>query len=91
MRAQRGLSFSERAPNQSSSSAEPALTLQEREIVRLVSEGYDTKDIARCLLTSERAVENGLNRIYKKVGVSDRLGLALYAVYLMQMNWKTVE
>jgi DNA-binding NarL/FixJ family response regulator len=54
------------------------LTKKEREIVSLICHGYRNKEIAQKLDISEQTVKSHCNRIFKKVGVSDRLQLALY-------------
>lgn len=54
------------------------LTGKEREIVSLICQGYRNKEVAQKLNISEQTVKSHCNRIYKKVGVSDRLQLALY-------------
>jgi DNA-binding NarL/FixJ family response regulator len=54
------------------------LTKREREIVSLICLGYRNKEIARKLEISEQTVKSHCNRIYKKVGVTDRLQLVLY-------------
>jgi DNA-binding NarL/FixJ family response regulator len=54
------------------------LTKKEREIVALICHGYRNKEIAQKLDISEQTVKSHCNRIFKKVGVSDRLQLALY-------------
>jgi len=54
------------------------LTNKEKEIVSLICQGYRNKEIAQKLNISEQTVKSHCNRIYKKVGVSDRLQLALY-------------
>lgn len=56
----------------------PALTKRESEVVKLVCKGFRNKEIMGMLSISEQAVKSHLNRIYKKVGVSDRLQLALH-------------
>lgn len=54
-------------------------TRKEREIVSLIcQQGCRNKEIAQKLNISEQTVKSHCNRIYKKVGVSDRLQLALY-------------
>jgi DNA-binding NarL/FixJ family response regulator len=58
------------------------LTCKEREVVSLICQGYRNKEIASKLTISEQTVKSHCNRIYKKVGISDRLQLALY-VYKM--------
>lgn len=54
------------------------LTKKEREIVSLICHGFRNKEIAQKLDISEQTVKSHCNRIFKKVGVSDRLQLALY-------------
>jgi DNA-binding NarL/FixJ family response regulator len=54
------------------------LTKKEKEIVALICSGYRNKEIAQKLDISEQTVKSHCNRIFKKVGVSDRLQLALY-------------
>jgi len=54
------------------------LTKKEREIVSLICHGCRNKEIAQQLDISEQTVKSHCNRIFKKVGVSDRLQLALY-------------
>jgi len=54
------------------------LTKKEKEIVDLICHGYRNKEIAQKLDISEQTVKSHCNRIFKKVGVSDRLQLALY-------------
>jgi len=54
------------------------LTKKEKEIVALICHGYRNKEIAQQLDISEQTVKSHCNRIFKKVGVSDRLQLALY-------------
>lgn len=55
------------------------LSEREREIVSLICQGYRNKEIAQKLKISEQTVKSHCNRIYEKVGVSDRLQLALYS------------
>jgi DNA-binding NarL/FixJ family response regulator len=57
------------------------LTPREGEIVGLVTQGLRNKDIAGKLSISEQTVKNHLQNIYDKLGVSDRLELALYAIH----------
>lgn len=54
------------------------LTKKEKEIVDLICHGYRNKEIARRLAITERTVKSHCNRIFKKMGVSDRLQLALH-------------
>lgn len=57
------------------------LTPREAEIVTLVTQGFRNKEIAEKLAISEQTVKNHLQNIYDKLGVSDRLELALYALH----------
>jgi two-component system, NarL family, nitrate/nitrite response regulator NarL len=59
----------------------PTLTTREREIVQYVSQGYKNKKMAEKMFISEQTVRNHLHNIFDKVGVSDRLELALYAIH----------
>lgn len=54
------------------------LTVKEREIMSAVCRGLRNKEIGRQLGISEQTVKMHCNRIYKKLGVTDRLQLALY-------------
>jgi DNA-binding NarL/FixJ family response regulator len=58
---------------------EPRLTPRELEIVRLVGEGLRNDAIARRLDVREKTVRNHLTVIFDKLGVQDRLHLAIYA------------
>ncbi len=55
------------------------LAKREKEIVSHICQGYRNKEIARKLRISEQTVKSHCHRIYKKLGVSDRLQLALYS------------
>lgn len=54
------------------------LTKKEEEIMSLICQGFRNKEIAQKLNISEQTVKSHCNRIYKKVGVSDRVQLVLY-------------
>lgn len=56
------------------------LTKREEEVVRLLAEGLQNRDIARELKLSEHTVKNYLFHIFDKLGVSSRVELVLYAV-----------
>ena len=57
------------------------LSQREREIVSLVAQGYKNKEMAEKMFISEQTVKNHLHNIFDKLGVSDRLELALYAIH----------
>jgi DNA-binding NarL/FixJ family response regulator len=56
------------------------LTKREEGVVQLVAEGLTNRDISRQLNLSENTVRNYIFRIFNKVGTSNRLELALYAI-----------
>ena len=57
------------------------LSAREREIVALVAQGYKNKEMAEKMFISEQTVKNHLHNIFDKLGVCDRLELALYAIH----------
>src|SRR5260370_6534117 len=57
------------------------LTKCQLEVVQLVAQGYKNKEIAEQTSTSGQTVKSHLHNIYKKLGASDRLELALYAIH----------
>ena len=57
------------------------LTPREEQVVALVAEGMSNRDIARELNLTEQTIKKYLFRIFDKLGVSDRLELALYAIH----------
>lgn len=56
------------------------LTKREEELVQLVAEGLNNRDISRRLSVREHTVRNYLFRIFNKLGTSSRLELALYVM-----------
>lgn len=56
------------------------LTPREQSVVRLVVQGMVNREIADTLHLSEHTIKNYLFRIFDKLGVSNRVELALYAV-----------
>jgi len=59
----------------------PLLSDREKEVVQLVVEGFRNRVIGEKLSISEQTVKNHLHNIFDKLGVSDRLELALYAIH----------
>ena len=57
------------------------LSDREKEIVQLVTQGFRNREIGEKLFISEQTVKNHLHNIFDKLGVSDRLELALYAIH----------
>jgi DNA-binding NarL/FixJ family response regulator len=56
------------------------LTRREEGVVQLMAEGLTNRDISQQLNLSVHTVRNYLFRIFNKVGTSNRLELALYAI-----------
>ena len=56
------------------------LTQREREVVCMVAEGMNNRDISVKMGVSEHTVRNYIFRIFEKVGVSNRVELVLYAL-----------
>lgn len=56
------------------------LTPRELEIVKLVAEGYTTKEIAEALVISEKTVERHRANVLEKLGMRDRVALTRYAI-----------
>jgi len=57
------------------------LSEKELRIVAAVVRGYKNREIAMQLSTSEQVVKNALRMIFDKIGVSDRLELALFVLH----------
>src|SRR4029078_10826734 len=62
------------------------LTPKELRIVALIVQGYKNKDIATPLGTTEQVIKNYLRNVYDKIGVSDRLELALFTIHHRILN-----
>jgi DNA-binding NarL/FixJ family response regulator len=66
-----------RVPVATSRSSGPhGLSGRESEVAALVTEGYTNHQIAERLFISNRTVETHLSRIFAKLGVSSRVGVA---------------
>lgn len=57
------------------------LSPKEIQIIAGVTQGLRNKDIAQEIATTEQVVKNYLRKVYDKLGVSDRLELALYCMH----------
>jgi len=62
------------------SSEETGLTARELDVVKLVAQGYDNKEIAAELYLAEGTVRNQISKILEKLELKDRTQLAVYAV-----------
>ena len=56
------------------------LTERELEVLRLVSQGRSTRDVAELLVLSPKTVDHHIQHIYDKIGVSTRVGATLFAM-----------
>lgn len=56
-----------------------ALTRREYEVLTLVAEGMNNREIAERLFISEKTVKNHVSNIFKKISVSDRIQAAIFA------------
>jgi DNA-binding NarL/FixJ family response regulator len=59
---------------------EAPLTPREEEVVKLVAEGYSSKEIAGALVISEKTVERHRANILDKLGMRGRVDLTRYAI-----------
>lgn len=55
------------------------ITKRERNIIKLISEGYSNEEIAKQLVISKNTVKNHVSNIIKKLAVNDRTQIALLA------------
>ena len=62
------------------------LSAKELRIVALIVQGYKNKEIASQLGTTEQVIKNYLRNVYDKIGVSDRLELALFTIHHRILN-----
>jgi DNA-binding NarL/FixJ family response regulator len=64
-------------------SPRPKARLSDKEliIISCVTQGMRNKEIAHEIGTTEQVVKNYLRKVYDKLGVSDRLELALYCIH----------
>jgi DNA-binding NarL/FixJ family response regulator len=67
------------------------LTKREDDVVRLVAEGLQNREIANELKLSEHTVKNYLFRIFDKLGVSSRVELVLYAVSTTKRSQTNID
>lgn len=72
-----------RSQSTMASAPRPKNRLSDKEmlIVSCVAQGMRNKEIAREVGTTEQVIKNYLRKVYDKLGVSDRLELALYCIH----------
>jgi DNA-binding NarL/FixJ family response regulator len=66
-------------PNRQPASVADQLSLREREVLALASQGLANKQIGRTLGIAERTVKVHLGNVFRRIGVSDRTSAALWA------------
>ncbi|MBM4425555.1 MAG: response regulator transcription factor [Chloroflexi bacterium] len=59
--------------------AVPQLTRRQRELLRLLTQGYDNRKIAQAMDLSVKTVENHLTTLYRALGVESRLAATTFA------------
>jgi len=59
----------------------PKITKKEMAIISCITRGMRNKEIAYQIGTTEQVIKNYLRKVYDKLGVSDRLELALYCLH----------
>jgi DNA-binding NarL/FixJ family response regulator len=60
---------------------QPKLSKKELSIISCITRGMRNKEIAYQIGTTEQVIKNYLRKVYDKLGVSDRLELALYCLH----------
>jgi DNA-binding NarL/FixJ family response regulator len=61
--------------------SQPKLSQKELAIIGCITRGMRNKEIAYQIGTTEQVIKNYLRKVYDKLGVSDRLELALYCMH----------
>lgn len=57
-----------------------AFTSRERDVLKLIAQGNDNKEIAEILFLAEGTVRNQISKLLEKLSLKDRTQLAVYAV-----------
>lgn len=68
---------------------QPRLSEKELAIIACITRGMRNKEIAYQIGTTEQVVKNYLRKVYDKLGVSDRLELALYCLHHQILKQET--
>jgi DNA-binding NarL/FixJ family response regulator len=68
---------------------QPKLSEKELAIIACITRGMRNKEIAYQIGTTEQVVKNYLRKVYDKLGVSDRLELALYCLHHQVLKQET--
>lgn len=70
---------------------QPKLSKKELAIISCITRGMRNKEIAYQIGTTEQVIKNYLRKVYDKLGVSDRLELALYCLHHELLKQYTQE
>ena len=62
------------------------LTTSEQRLIRATMRGGTNRDVADRLGVREQTVKNRLSRLYRKLGVRNRLELAMYSVQRLHLD-----
>jgi DNA-binding NarL/FixJ family response regulator len=73
--------YRSQAANLTNPRSQPRLSEKELSIISCITRGMRNKEIAYQIGTTEQVIKNYLRKIYDKLGVSDRLELALYCLH----------
>jgi len=67
------------------------LSQRERQIITLVGQGFRNAEIAASIFVSEATVRNSLGTIFRKLGISNRVYLMIYAIQEGFVNLPTSD
>ncbi|MTI68806.1 MAG: response regulator transcription factor [Firmicutes bacterium] len=71
--------YSTKEDNKKEKTKKDLLTRREYEVIGLIAEGMNNREIAEKLFISEKTVKNHVSNIFKKIQVSDRVQAAIFA------------
>ncbi len=71
--------------------SQPKLSKKELAIIGCITRGMRNKEIAYQIGTTEQVIKNYLRKVYDKLGVSDRLELALYCLHHQLLKKYNIE
>ena len=71
--------------------SQPKLSKKELAIISCITRGMRNKEIAYQVGTTEQVIKNYLRKVYDKLGVSDRLELALYCLHHQLLKKYTAD
>ena len=83
--------YRSQATNLTGPRVQPKLSKKELAIISCITRGMRNKEIAYQIGTTEQVIKNYLRKVYDKLGVSDRLELALYCLHHQLLKKYSVE